>query len=91
MFQDVARLGRISDVRRCWCLKPVRPMMQASVAQEYSYAYAAVSPADGGMDSLVLPHVNGDCMRSFLDAIAARHPGERLIMIPDGAGWHKSR
>jgi transposase InsO family protein len=25
MFQDEARFGRISDTRRCWCPKPVRP------------------------------------------------------------------
>ncbi len=91
MFQDEARFGRISDVRRCWCPKPLRPMVQALVTQEYTYAYAVVSPADGAMDSLVIPYVNGDCMQLFYDEIAARYPDERLIMILDGAGWHKSK
>ncbi len=36
MFQDEARFGRISDVRRCWCPKPHRPMAQAMVSQEYT-------------------------------------------------------
>ena len=90
MFQDEARFGRISDVRRCWCPKPLRPMVRAMVTQEYTYAYAAVCPADGRMDSLILPHVNGRCMQLFIDELAARYRNERIILILDGAGWHKS-
>ncbi len=90
MFQDDARFGRISDVRQCWCPKPLRPVVQAMVTQEYTYAYAALSPADGHMDSLVLPNVNGTCMKVFLDEVAARHPNDRIVMILDGAGWHKN-
>ena len=55
MFQDEARFGRISDTRRCWCPKPMRPMAKAMVTQEYTYAYAAVSPLDGMLDTLILP------------------------------------
>jgi transposase len=91
MFQDEARFGRISDVRRCWCPKPLRPMVRAMVTQEYVYAYAALSPADGRMDSLLLPDVNGACMQIFLDEVAARHRKERIVMIVDGAGWHKNQ
>src|SRR5471030_2409779 len=90
MFQDEARFGRISDTRRCWCPKPVRPLCQAMVTQEYTYAYAAVSVTDGALDSLILPHVNGACMQLFLDEVCARHPDERIVMVLDGAGWHQS-
>lgn len=91
MFQDEARFGRISDVRRCWCPKPHRPMVQAMVSQEYTYAYTALTPVDGRMDSLVLPQVNGVCMDIFLTEIASRYPEERIIMVLDGAGWHKNQ
>jgi transposase len=91
MFQDEARFGRISDTRRCWCPKPERPLCWSMVSHEYTYAYAAVSVADGGLDTLILPHVNGDCMQLFLDEIAARHPEERVVMVCDGAGWHGSK
>jgi len=90
LFQDEARFGCISDIRRCWCPKPLRPMCQAMVTQEYTYAYAAVCVSDGELDTLILPHVNGDCMQIFLDEVAARHPQERLLMVLDGAGWHQS-
>lgn len=60
------------------------------VTQEYTYAYAAVSVADGDLDTLILPHVNGDCMPIFLDEVSARHPQDRIVMVLDGAGWHQS-
>jgi transposase len=91
MFQDEARFGRISDTRYCWAPYPLRPMVKAMLTHQYTYAYGAVSPMNGRFDSLVLPHVNTDCMQLFLNEIAARYPHENIIMIVDGAGWHKSK
>jgi len=90
MFQDEARFGRISDSRRCWCKKPLRPLVKAMLTHEYVYAYAAVSPVDGRLDALVLPHVNAQCMQLFIDEVARRYPEDNLIMVLDGAGWHKA-
>jgi putative transposase len=90
MFQDEARFGRISDTRRCWCPKPIRPICKAMVTQEYTYAYAAASAADGVLDTLILPHVNSDCMQVFIDEVSSRHPEDRIVMVLDGAGWHKA-
>jgi len=89
MFQDEARFGRISDCCYCWCPKPMRPIVRAMLTHQYVYAYAAVSPLDGRMDSLVLPHVNTDCMQLFLDEVASSCPGENIVMVVDGAGWHR--
>jgi hypothetical protein len=71
---DEAHIGRISDTRHCWCPKPMRPMAKAMVTQEYTYAYAAASPVDGVLDTLILPSVNGSCMEIFLQEVSARHP-----------------
>lgn len=90
MFQDEARFGRICDTRRCWCPRPVRPLAHAMVTQEYTYVYAAVSVADGALDTLILPQVNTDCMQVFIDEVSSRHPGDRIVMVLDGAGWHKA-
>lgn len=59
------------------------------VSQQYVYAYAAVSVADGVLDSLILPYVNGSCMQLFIDEVAARYPEDRVVMVMDGAGWHQ--
>jgi len=90
MFQDEARFGRISDVRRCWAPFPVRPLCRAMLSHEYTYAYGAVDVVSGEFDSLILPHVNTACMQIFLDEVGARHPQRRIIMVLDGAGWHAS-
>lgn len=90
MFQDEARFGRISQTRYCWCPKPFRPLTKAMVTQEYTYAYAAVSPLDGVLDTLILPSVNGVCMQMFMDEVASRHVEENILMVVDGAGWHRS-
>ena len=90
MFQDEARFGRINDVRRCWAPLPVRPLCRAMLTHEYTYAYGAVEVVSGEFDSLILPHVNTDCMQLFLDEVGARHPQRRIIMVLDGAGWHAS-
>lgn len=91
MFQDEARFGRISDCRYCWAKFPLRPMVKAMLTHQYVYAYGAVSIADGAFDSLVLPHVNSDCMALFLLEISRRYPNENIVMVLDGAGWHKSQ
>ena len=89
MFQDEARFGRIAQSKRCWCPKPIRPVCLTMVCQEYTYAYGAVSITDGQWDSLVLPNVDTICMQIFLDEIASRYPDDRIVMVLDGAGWHR--
>ena len=90
MFQDEARFGRISDVRRCWAPKPIRPLCQGMLTHEYTCAYGAVDVCTGELDSLILPHVNTECMQLFLNEVSVRHPDERIVMVIDGAGWHRS-
>ena len=81
---------RISDIRRCWAPKPLRPMCRAMLTHEYTYAYGAVDVCTGELDSLILPHVNTHCMQLFLNEVSARHPDEHIVMGIDGAGWHRS-
>jgi hypothetical protein len=59
-------------------------------SREYTYAYGAVSIADGQWGSLILPKGSTKCMQVFLDEVSSRHPGDRIVMALDGAGWHRS-
>jgi len=90
MFQDEARFGRINDTRRCWAPKGVRPTVCTQIVREYIYAFAAVSPHDGVLDSLVLPVVNAQTMSIFLDEVSTRHPDDEILMFLDGASWHRA-
>ena len=91
MFQDEGRFGRINPPRRCWAPAKLRPEVRVQIVREYIYAYAAVCPHDGVMDSLILPVVNAEAMSIFLEEVASRHPDEFIIMVMDQAGWHKSK
>ena len=91
MFQDEGRFGRISTPRRCWAPRGMRPEVPAQIVREYTYAYVAVSPHDGVMDSLILPLVSEEAMSIFLREVSERHPDEFILMIMDGAGWHKAK
>ena len=55
MFQDEARFGRTSDPRRCWAPPGVRPVVSSQIVREYEYAFAALSPHDGVLDTLAAP------------------------------------
>ena len=66
----------------------MRPIVGARLERKYLYAFSAVSPHDGVMDSLVLPWVNAQTMSLFLDEVAQRHANEFVLMVMDQAGWH---
>ena len=88
MFQDESRFGLLGDVRSCWAPEGIRPVVRKRQLRQYTYAFAAVSPHDGMMDSLVLPWVDSDMMSLFLRIVAERYPGEFIVMVMDRAGWH---
>ena len=90
MFQDEGRFGRISNPRRCWVPPGCRPSVPLQFIREFTYVYAAVSPHDGVMDSLILPEVNTQTMSLFLEEVSSRHPDDFILMFMDRAGWHRS-
>ncbi len=91
MLQDEGRFGRISNPKRCWAPRGMRPHVPGQMVREYTYAYVAVSPHDGVMDSLVLPEVNAQAMSLFLSEVSSRHPDQFILMVMDGAGWHRAK
>ncbi|MGE4088381.1 MAG: IS630 family transposase [Immundisolibacter sp.] len=88
MFQDEGRFGLLGTPRRCWAPRGMRPVVGARLQRKYLYAFSAVSPHDGVMDSLVLPWVDAQMMSMFLDEVAQRHADEFVFMVMDQAGWH---
>lgn len=91
MFQDEARFGRSQDPRACWAPPGIRPVVAAQFVREYLYAFVAVSPHDGTLDALVLPFVDAAAMSLFLAEVAQRHPDEFVLLVLDGAGWHRAQ
>ena len=88
MFQDEGRFGLLGAPRRCWAPHGLRPVVGARLERRYLYAFTAVSPHDGVLDSLVLPRVSAQTMSMFLGEVAQRHAEEFIVMVMDQAGWH---
>ncbi|MGH7867154.1 MAG: IS630 family transposase [Candidatus Dormibacteraceae bacterium] len=91
MFQDEARFGRINEARRGWAPPRLRPQVPVQIVREYTYVFGAVSPHDGVLHTLVLPEVNAETMSLFLAEVAGRHPDQQIVLVLDGAGWHRAR
>ncbi len=90
MFSDEGRFGRITDPHGCWCPEGTRPVTKCQCIREYTYAYAAVSPADGALDTLILPDMYASTFSVFLAEVSSRHPNDFILWIHDGAPSHRS-
>ncbi len=90
LFEDEARFGRITRPADCWAPEHVRPDVPQQAIREYTYAFAALCPFDGSMDSLILPSMHAAVHQRFLEELSQRHPQELLCLILDGAPGHKA-
>ncbi len=91
MFEDEAGFGRINTPKYCWCLKGMRPSVPCHHIREYRYAYGAVEPLTGESFFLVLPYSNTVCMNLFLEELSKNYPDDIIILVLDGASWHRSK
>ena len=91
MFQDEAGFGRINKPKYCWCSRGLRPNVPCHHIREYRYAYGAVEPLTGESCFLVLPYCNTTCMNIFLKELSDTYYDDSIILVADGAAWHKSK
>ncbi|MDD6489492.1 MAG: IS630 family transposase [Clostridia bacterium] len=91
MFQDEAGFGRINKPKSCWCEKGIRPTVPCHHIREYRYAYGAVEPETGEGYFLIMPYCNTNCMNAFLEHLSIAYPNDIIVLVCDGATWHKSK
>jgi transposase len=90
-FFDESRFGDHSKLGLAWFLKGSRTPISVKLGFNNFYLYSAVNPRTGIDFSLELPRVNTDCMNAFLEHFTAFLGDEQIILIMDGAAWHKSK
>ena len=90
MFGDEAGFGRINKPRYCWCYPGMRPDVPCHPIREYRYAFGAVEPLTGESFFLVMPYCNTVCMNVFLRKLSQEYPDDPIILVCDGASWHRS-
>jgi hypothetical protein len=82
---DEARFGRINRPVRCWAPPHIRPVVDCQIVREYTYAYGAVCPHDGVLDSLILPTMHSKCFELFWPAPVFRSTtSERVVDVVRG-------
>jgi len=90
MFQDEAGFGRINKPKNCWCPTGTRPSIPCQHIREYNYAYGAVEPLRGEGFFLILPRCNAEWMELFLEELSKKYREDRILLVCDKAGWHRS-
>jgi transposase len=89
-FQDEARFGKICQVRKVWLPKGERSVVEAQYIRQYLYAYSAIEPKTGESVSLIFPYADTACMTLFLQELSERYAEDEIVLVLDGAGWHRS-
>ena len=90
-FFDEARLGTHSNIGHGWFQKGTRSTVAVKLGFQNFYLYTAASPSSGESFSLILPNVGTECMNIYLQELSKEFPDDKIVLIMDGAGWHKSK
>ena len=69
----------------------MRPSVPCHHVREFRYAFGAVEPNTGEHFFLILPKCNTDCMNVFLKELSKEYSDYIVVLICDGASWHKSK
>lgn len=68
-----------------------RPEVPSHHIIEYRYVYGAVEPLTGENFFLVMPNCNTQVMNVFLEKLSEEYKDDIILLICDGASWHKSK
>ncbi len=90
LFFDESRFGTHSKVGHGWFEKGIRTSVKINLGRKNFYVYSAVSSLTGYNFSLILPEVNTHNMNIYLQRLAKSIKSQQVILIMDGASWHKS-
>jgi hypothetical protein len=90
LFFDESRFGTHSKLGHGWFISGSRTQVKVKLGFDNFYLYSAVSSMDGFNFSLILPNVDTDCMNAYLAELSNTLVGEEIILVLDGAGWHRS-
>lgn len=91
LFFDEARFGTHSKLGHGWYPKGSRTAVKVKLGYKNFYVYGVANPWTGRNFSLLLPKANTDCMNVFIQELVKDFEDKRIILVLDGAGWHKSK
>ena len=90
-FFDESRFGTHSKIGHGWFKKGSRTSVHIKLGFKNFYLYSSVKPLSGEACTLLLPKVNTQCMNIFLQEMSQQYNKQPIVLIMDGASWHKSK
>jgi len=88
---DESRFGTHSKISHGWFERGTRPQVPFKIGYQNFYLYSAVNSSNGSNFNLILPKVDTEHMNVFLSELSKEYPYDKIALIMDGAGWHKSK
>jgi transposase len=88
MFEDEGRFGCCGQTRRAWSAPGARPVCRTRLERAYTYAFTAVDPLRGAVESLVVPRADMETTGLFLAQLGRRFRRETVLLLLDRASWH---
>ena len=90
-FFDESRFGTHSKLGHAWFITGERSRIDVKLGFQNFYLYGAVNHNSGDSFNLLMPSVDTNSMNLFLEEFAKEIGNKKVIMVMDGAGWHKSK
>lgn len=90
-FFDESRFGTHSKLGHGWFPTGERTAVKVKQGFANFYLYSAIDPKTGANFTLEIPYVNSDCMNIFLTEMSKEYAEEKIVLVMDGAGWHKAK
>ena len=72
-----------------WFKTGIRTPIKIKLGFKNFYLYSAINPKTGEEFTLLLPYVNKEWMKVFMDEFYKKYKNRNITIIMDGAGWHK--
>ena len=91
LFFDESRFGNNSKLGYGWFPKGKRSRLEIKLGYKNFYLYSAVNVKNGENFTFLMPNVNTDCMNIYLKELSKSNKNKKLIIVMDGASWHKSK
>lgn len=89
-FFDESRFGTHSKIGHGWFRTGIRTPVKFKLGYKNFYLYSAANSKTGDEFTLLLPNVNINCMNIFIKEFAAVNKNKKIVIVMDGAAWHKS-
>jgi len=90
LFEDEASFGRSNKPRNCWCKKGFRPRVPCAHIREYRHCFGAIEPLTGNKIFAISHKCDTIRMYFFLKMISLAFPDDIIVLVCDGASWHKN-